>query len=88
MYTTSMTKPLPTEVTMSEFREHLSSYLDAAERGQTITITRRGRPSAMLAAAEAKGEPLDVAALRAFRESLGVRVDESVVVRAREDERY
>ena len=33
MYTMPMTKLLPTEVTMSEFREHLSSYLDAAERG-------------------------------------------------------
>lgn len=73
---------------MSEFRENLSSYLDAAERGQTITITRRGRPSATLAAAGEWGEPLDLAALRAFRESLGVRVDESIVVRAREGERY
>ena len=44
--------------------------------------------SLFLAAAEAKGEPLDVAALRAFRDSLGVRLDDSVVVRARESERY
>ena len=42
----------------------------------------------MLAAAEERGEPLDAAALRAFRESLGVRLDDSVVVRARADERY
>ena len=83
-----MTKPLPTEVTMSRFRENLSSYLDAAENGQTITITRRGRPSATLAAAGGRGEPLDLGALRAFRDSLSVRLDDSVVVRAREDERY
>ena len=82
-----MTKPLPTEVTMSRFRE-ISSYLDAAERGQTITITRRGRPSATLAAAGGRGKPLDLAALQAFRESLGVRVAESVIMSVRGDERY
>ena len=73
---------------MSELRENLSAYLDAAENGQTITITRRGRPSATLAAAGGAPEPLDLDALGTFRAALGVRVAESAVVSAREDERY
>lgn len=83
-----MNKMLPTEVTMTEFRDNLSAYLDAAESGKTITITRRGRPSATLAAAGEIADAIDLGALRAFRESLGVRTDESIIVRARQDERY
>jgi prevent-host-death family protein len=83
-----MNKTLPTEVTMTEFRDNLSAYLDAAENGKTITITRRGRPSATLAAAREIANAIDLGALRAFRESLGVRTDESVIVRARQDGRY
>jgi prevent-host-death family protein len=83
-----MNKTLPTEVTMTEFRDNLSAYLDAAESGKTITITRRGRPSATLTAAGEIADAIDLGALRAFRESLGVRIDESIIVRARQDERY
>lgn len=83
-----MSKLLPLEVTMSEFRENLSAYLDAAENGATITITRRGRPSAKLAAAEEAPEAINLAGLKAFRASLGVRAQESAVVTTRRDERY
>lgn len=73
---------------MSEFRDNLSAYLDAAENGATITITRRGRPSAKLAAAGEVPEAIDLAELRAFRALLGVRAAESAIVAARQDERY
>jgi antitoxin (DNA-binding transcriptional repressor) of toxin-antitoxin stability system len=73
---------------MTEFRDNLSAYLDAAESGKTITITRRGRPSATLAAARGVLEAINLVELKAFRESLGVRVKESVIVEARRDERY
>ncbi len=36
------------EVGVRELKQHLSDYLDRAERGQTITITDRGRPKVML----------------------------------------
>lgn len=73
---------------MTEFRDNLSAYLDAAENGKTITITRRGRPSATLAAARGVLEAINLVELKAFRESLGVHVRESVIVEARRDERY
>ena len=83
-----MNKPLPTEVTASALRDNLAAYLDAAERGTTITITRRGRPSLQLALVGETPEALDLEELRAFRASLGVRLEQSGVVVARQDERY
>lgn len=83
-----MSKPLPTEITASAFRDHLAAYLDAAERGQAITITRRGRPSLRLTAAGEPPSTLDLEDLRAFRASLSVRVADSAVVAARGGERY
>ena len=36
------------DVGVRELKQHLSDYLDRAERGQIITITERGRPKVML----------------------------------------
>ena len=36
------------DVGVREFKQHLSDYLDRAERGQIITITERGRPKVQL----------------------------------------
>ena len=36
------------EVGVRELKQHLSDYLDRAERGQIITITERGRPKVQL----------------------------------------
>lgn len=36
------------EISASEAKAHLSELLDAVERGETIVITRRGRPIARL----------------------------------------
>ena len=83
-----MNKLLPTEVTASALRDNLAAYLDAAEHGATITITRRGRPSLQLAVVGEMPEALDPKDLRAFRTSLGVRLEQGGVVAARQDERY
>ena len=76
------------EINMSEFRENLGAYLDAAEAGKTIIIRRRGKPSVTLSATHSLPEPIDVEHAKAFRESLGVSVDENAVVSNRRDERY
>ena len=86
MYTSLMNK-LPLQVSMTEFRDNLVAYLDLVARGKTVTITRRGKPSAELKTVEA-APAVDVAELEAFRASLGVRVEEGIVVRARREERY
>lgn len=81
-------KDLPSEVTMSALREHLSSYLDAVASGRTITITRRGKPSAVLSAVPTIPAALEPNDLEAFRESLGVKLTENTVVSARHEERF
>lgn len=83
-----MSKVLPTHVTMSELRENLSAYLDAVEHGATITVTRRGKPSATLSAAPATAAAIDLAELEQFRDSFGVRADHNAILTNRENERY
>ncbi len=36
------------DVGIRELKEHLSEYLDRAERGETLRVTDRGRPKALL----------------------------------------
>ncbi|CAN5903374.1 hypothetical protein BH24DEI2_BH24DEI2_23880 [soil metagenome] len=88
MLYTRVMKHLPLEVTMSEFRDNLSAYLDAVEQGKTVRITRRGKPSAILSSVEEAVEAIDLADLQAFRNSLDVRVGSSAIVSLRQDERY
>ena len=73
---------------MSEFRENLSAYLDAVEQGKTVKITRRGKPSAVLSGVEETVEAINLADLRAFRNSLNVEIGRSVIVDLRQEERY
>ncbi len=37
------------DVGVRELKQHLSEYLDRAERGEVIRVTERGRPKAVLA---------------------------------------
>jgi prevent-host-death family protein len=36
------------DVGVRELKQHLSEYLDRAERGELVRVTERGRPKAML----------------------------------------
>lgn len=36
------------DVGIRELKQHLSEYLDRAERGEVVRVTDRGRPKAML----------------------------------------
>jgi prevent-host-death family protein len=36
------------DVGIRELKQHLSEYLDRAERGETLRVTDRGRPKAVL----------------------------------------
>jgi prevent-host-death family protein len=46
------------DVGVRELKQHLSEYLDRAERGQTITITDRGRPKVLLVPLPGGGDRL------------------------------
>ena len=57
-----------------EARTHLSRLLDAAEKGEVITITKRGRPVARLmppAAPDRERASRAVSNLRALRRQIG-----------------
>ena len=78
-----------TQIPLQEAQGCLESLLDRAERGETILITRSGRPPIRLhptEEAEEKGLP----SLREWRQELQVEGDSrSVIVqRQRDDERH
>jgi prevent-host-death family protein len=61
---------MPNEVAVSELRSRLAEALSKVERGETITVTRNGRPVARLVPGAAS-TPIDLAEHRA-RYSKGV----------------
>lgn len=44
------------DVGVRELKQHLSKYLDRAERGELIRVTDRGRPKAILTALPGRGQ--------------------------------
>lgn len=57
------------EVSVAEAKAKLSELLKQVEAGEKVTITRRGKPVAVLSAPEKVYQPLPSRA--AFRESIG-----------------
>ena len=46
------------DVGVRELKQHLSDYLDRAQRGQVITVTERGRPKVLLVPLPGGGDRL------------------------------
>ena len=57
-------------MSLADAKAHLSELVDRVEAGDSIEITRRGRPVARLTSVEAPRKPVDLAALRALSASL------------------
>jgi len=57
-------------VTAREANQHFSKILDAAARGEEVTITRRGKPVAKLVPVEVSEETVAVAEAAARRAAL------------------
>lgn len=53
-------------INLADAKARLSELVVRAEAGETVTITRRGKPLAMLLAAVQPKKKIDVEALRAF----------------------
>ncbi len=73
------------EIGAFEAKTHLSALLDAVAAGETVIITKRGRPVARLVphdAADREDRERAVAALRALRRRIGwASVDEILALR-------
>ena len=57
-------------VTLADAKAHLSELVAKAEAGETVVITRRGKPVAQITTIEAEKKPFDFDALRALTKNM------------------
>ena len=62
-------------VSIAEAKAHLSELVERASGGETVQITRRGKPVAQIVAAKAPRKRIDIAALRAMVEKMPVQAE-------------
>jgi antitoxin (DNA-binding transcriptional repressor) of toxin-antitoxin stability system len=79
-----------TEVSMADAKAHLSELADRVARGETVVITRHGKPVVRMSAPEAPRKPVDLQRLRRLTEALPEQPEaaERFVRAVREDTRY
>ena len=70
-------------VSFTDAKAHLSELFDRAEAGETIEVTRRGKPVGRIVPPERKLKPIDVDALRALTDSQ--KMQKSGIVRELRD---
>jgi prevent-host-death family protein len=77
-------------VALAEAKAHLSALIDAVEAGESISITRHGKPVAQLIAAEKPPKPLDIAKLRAHLATMPMQEEDGgeFMRRIRDEARY
>lgn len=77
-------------ISLADAKAHLSELVDRVEAGDSIDITRRGKPVARLTAVAAPRKPIDLAALQAMTETMPVASQTAAdLVRAmRDGDRY
>lgn len=77
-------------VSIAEAKAHLSELVDEASAGETIEITRRGKPVATIQSTRRVLKKVDAAALRAITEKMTMQTESAgeFVRRMRDNERY
>jgi prevent-host-death family protein len=77
-------------VSLVEAKTRLSELLDKVEGGETVVITRHGKPVANVTAAARPKQPIDFKALEEFRARMPkLRKSSAELIREmRDDERY
>ena len=77
-------------VNLADAKAHLSELVDRAEAGNSIDITRRGKPVARLTAATRPRKPIDAALLHALTETMPPQTESAAeLVRSmRDGDRY
>ena len=60
-------------ITLADAKARLSELLERAAQGETLCITRRGKPVAQITAMTSSRKPLDFAAMRALTDSMPVQ---------------
>lgn len=77
-------------VSLADAKARLSALIDEAEAGETVCITRHGKPVAQLVPIEKVKKPLDVERLRAFIATMPMQTESAgdFMRRLRDEERY
>lgn len=77
-------------VALAEAKAHLSALVDAVEAGESVCITRHGKPVAQLTAVEKPKKPLDVERLRAHIATMPMQEEDAgtFMRRLRDEARY
>lgn len=77
-------------VTLADAKARLSELVDRVEAGESVEITRRGKPVARLVAAAVPRKPIDAALLRSVTATMKPqsRTAAELVRAMRDDDRY
>ncbi len=77
-------------VSLADAKAHLSALIDRVESGETVEITRRGKPVARIVAVQRPRKPVDVEALRKLVAPMPMQSESAgeFMRRMRDDERY
>ena len=77
-------------VSLANAKAHLSELADLAASGETVIITKRGKPVAQLSKLENPRRPVDLAALRELTSKMPSQEESAgeFMRRLRDDERY
>ena len=79
-----------TTVKLADAKAHLSELIDRVQSGETVSITRHGKPVAQLVPAKPKRKPIDIAALEALTDGQPYQEESAgdFIRRMRDEDRY
>jgi len=77
-------------INLAEAKARLSELVERAAAGDTVCITRRGKPLAQITAVDTMRKPIDLSALRALTDAMPVQRESArdLVRRMRDQDRY
>lgn len=76
-------------ISLAEAKAHLSEIIDRVEAGESVEITRRGKTAAVITPVARPKQPIDLAALRALRETMPYQQEPAVdLIRKMRDSGY
>jgi prevent-host-death family protein len=77
------------QINLADAKTRLSELVDRVQAGESIEITRRGKPVARLIAITVPRKPVDVAALRALTDTMTPSAQSAAdLIRAMRDDGY
>jgi prevent-host-death family protein len=78
------------DFSIAEAKAHLSELIARVEAGETVCITKRGKPVAKLSAVERPRKPIDFDELKRFTDSQPMQKESAgdFIRRMRDEDRY